>query len=56
MTAKKVLVALALLLSASSAALAQGHRYHRPGPYFGNDYGPGFHTVQSNERGSTMRQ
>jgi hypothetical protein len=38
MTPKKLVVALALLLSAIVPTLALN--YHRPGPFFGNDYGP----------------
>jgi hypothetical protein len=36
----KLAVALALLLSATSVSLAQSAQQSRPGPYFGNDYGP----------------
>jgi hypothetical protein len=33
-------VALTLLLSATSITLAQDSHQQRPGPYYGNDYGP----------------
>jgi len=40
MTAKTIVVALVLLLTAASFALAQGNGSQAPGPYYGNDYGP----------------
>jgi hypothetical protein len=56
MTVQKLIVGLALLLSAISAVQAQASSppsqsqnttYHRPGRYFGNDYGPRFQNSQS---------
>jgi hypothetical protein len=55
MIAKKLVVALALLLCATSASLAQGERYHRPGPYFGNDYGPDNSATQSESSSGSQR-
>jgi hypothetical protein len=40
MSVNRIVVALALLLSATSVTLAQQGQYQRPGPYYGNDYGP----------------
>jgi hypothetical protein len=52
MVAGKIASALALLLAVTSLAMAQGqtqHRpsHHRPGVYFGNDYGPRFRNLRS---------
>jgi hypothetical protein len=55
MTSKKLVVAFALLLSATSIVMAQDNRYHRPGPYFGNDYGPD-NASAANAGGSVTRE
>jgi hypothetical protein len=54
MTPKKIIVALALLLTATSLTLAQN--YHRPGPYFGNDYGPDSTVAQATQDGGAGKE
>lgn len=51
MTAKTVVIALALLLSATSASLAQGYHHHA-GVYFGNGYGPGGTVMEGPQHGA----
>jgi hypothetical protein len=63
MTKQKLVVALALLLGAATAVsaqsappLVQDNGYSRPGPYFGNDYGPDYDAAQPPaDRGTEQR-
>jgi hypothetical protein len=56
MSGRKLIVAFALILGATSATLAQGSGYDRPGPYFGNDYGPDNSVAQANPGGGADTQ
>jgi hypothetical protein len=56
MTPKKLVVALTLLLSATSITLAQDSHEQHPGPYYGNDYGPDNGGAQTQAGGGTDSQ